>query len=404
MKSATTSRPNGTRLVRGTGGDVLLLSMRRISRLVAYCVEYEFEDLVADLTGADRLDVGDEPNLELARRLYKYTRLLARSRRVARVLSRVNRAAHVDRDYEFFFPTFNHAYEIPALAAIPDWRKRSQVAACFVSEIWPHQCPGYLLEMLANFDHIFLGVKHSVDFVAKAVGRPCTYLPVAADVLRFAPTPESTQRPINVCNIGRRSAVTHEALLRLAADPEFLYYYDTVAASGVDLKQRTFRVQDPREHRLLLASLLKRSQYFLANTGFINDHDQTKGQEEISGRFYEGAAAGTIMVGTPPSTEEFKRQFDWPDAVVRVPFDCPYIADVLDDLNNDPQRLARIRRNNVYNAAMRHDYVYRLRVVFDVLGILPTEAMLNRESRLLALAAQMQEPVRGESHTKIRAV
>jgi hypothetical protein len=403
MKSAASINPNATQLVRGTGGNVLLMSVRRIAKLVAYCVEYEFEDLVTDLTGADRLEVGDEPQLDLARRLYKYTRLIGRSRRLAAVSSSINRAARIDRNYELFFPTFNHAHEIPALAALPDWRKRSEVAACFVSEIWPHQCPSYLLEMLANFDHIFLGVKHSVDFVARAVGRPCTYLPVAADVLRFAPMPEPSPRPIDVCNIGRRSQVTHAALLRLAADPEFFYYYDTVAASGIDLKQRTFRVQDPREHRLLLASLLKRSRYFLANTGFINDHAQTKGQEEISGRFYEGAAAGTVMIGTPPGTDEFRRQFDWPDAVVHVPFDCPDIGKVLADLDGDPQRLARIRRNNVYHAALRHDFVHRLRVAFDVLGIPPTEAMVKRENRLRALAVEVQEPARGDAPTKIRA-
>jgi glycosyl transferase family 1 len=395
---------NATQLVRGSGGNVLLMSVRRIAQLVAYCLEYEFEGLIADLTGADRLDIGGEPQLELSRRLYKYTHLLTRSRRIARAASSISRAVHIDRNYELFFPMFNHAHEIPALAALPDWRKRSKIAACFISEIWPHQCPAYLLEMLEDFDHIFLGVKHSVDFVEQAVGRPCTYLPVATDVIRFAPMAESSPRPIDVCNIGRRSPVTHEALLRLATDPEFFYYYDTVAASGVDLKQRTFRVQDPREHRLLFASLLKRSRYFLANTGFINDYAQTRGQEEISGRFYEGAAAGTVMLGTAPATEEFRRQFDWLDAVVRVPFDCSEIGQVLDELNRDPQRIAKIRRNNVRNAALKHDFVHRLRVVFNILGIPPTDAMFKRENLLRALAAQMQEPARDDPPGKIRAV
>jgi hypothetical protein len=53
-KPKSDSRPgNGTSLVPGTGGDVLVLSMRRIDDLVAYCTPYEFEDVVADIAGAD---------------------------------------------------------------------------------------------------------------------------------------------------------------------------------------------------------------------------------------------------------------------------------------------------------------------------------------------------------------
>ena len=50
---------NGARLHPGTGGPVLLLSMRKLADLVAYSLAYEFEDTVAELTGADRVDAGD---------------------------------------------------------------------------------------------------------------------------------------------------------------------------------------------------------------------------------------------------------------------------------------------------------------------------------------------------------
>src|SRR3989442_15984605 len=113
--------------------------------------------------------------------------------------------------------------------------------------------------MLAEFDQIFLGVQHPVGEVGRIVGWPCSYLPLAVDVLRFSPLPKPPPRAIDVCNIGRRSPVTHEALLRLARDGRIFYYYDTVAASGEGQKQRTFRVDDAGEHRLLLATLLQRS-------------------------------------------------------------------------------------------------------------------------------------------------
>jgi hypothetical protein len=243
-----------------------------------------------------------------------------------------------------------------------------------------------LLELLAEFDHVFLGVSHPVAEVARRVGRPCSYLPLATDVVRFAPFPDPPARSIEVCNIGRRSPVTHQALLRLAEQRRAFYYYDTVAASGAGQKQRTFRVDSAREHRLLLASLLQRSRYFIANRGRVNEPEYTRGQDEISGRFYEGAAAGTVVLGEAPRTEAFAAQFDWPDAVIPLPFDSPDVAQVLAELDRDPARLERIRRAGVRQAARRHDWVHRLRTVFEALGLPPTAAMLAREQRLLQMA------------------
>jgi len=179
--------------------------------------------------------------------------------------------------------------------------------------------------------------------------------------------------------------------MRLAREGRIFYYYDTVAASGAGRKERTFRVDDAAEHRLLLASLLRRSRYFIANRGRINEPEYTRGNDEISGRFYEGAAAGTVMLGEPPRTAEFERQFDWPDAVIPLPFDSPDVGRRLAELDQDPARLARIRRDNVANAALRHDWVHRIRTVFETLGLRPTEAMLARESQLRALAARYLE-------------
>ena len=378
---------NGAGLVPGRGGDVLLLSMRRLADLVAFCLQYEFEDVVAEVTGADRVDAGDRASLERSRRAYKLARFATRSRRFARGWTPRPSTVRLERDYELFFPVFNHVHELFALAAVPDWRRRCRVAACFVNELWAHLLPGYLLELLAEFDHVFVGVRHIVADVERIVGRPCTYLPLAADVLRFAPFPEQPARAIDVCNIGRRSPVTHEALKGLAREGRIFYYYDTVAASGAGQKQRTFHVDDPAEHRLLLANLLKRSRYFIANRGRINEPEFTQGHDEISGRFYEGAAAGAVMLGEPPRTTEFERQFDWPDAVIPLPFDSPDVARRLAELDRDPERVARIRRDNVANAALRHDWVHRIRTVFETLGLQPTEAMLARERRLRALAA-----------------
>jgi hypothetical protein len=254
--------------------------------------------------------------------------------------------------------------------------------------------PQYLLELLSDFDHIFIGSRHCVENVARITGRPCSYLPLAVDVLRFAPASLDQPRPIDICNIGRRSSVTHHALLEEAERQLSFYYYDTVAASGTDLKHRTFRVDSPHEHRRMLATVLKHSRYFIANRSYVNRPEFTRGREEISGRFYEGAAAGTVMIGEAPRAEEFERQFDWPDAVIHLPFDSPDVGRILADLNQDSERLRAIRRNNVRESALRHDWLHRIQVVFDVLGLAPTDGMRTRARRLDQIASQL-EPLRG---------
>jgi hypothetical protein len=370
-------------------GRVLQLSQRRIADLVAYCLAYEFEDTLAAVTDADRIDVTDLPGLEFSRRAYKLARLASGSSALAQRLAPEPRSRIVlERDYELFFPVFSHAFELYSLAAIPDWRRRCRKAACFITEVWSDNLPEYLIELLSMFDHVFLGLRHCVQDVARITGRPCSYLPLAVDVLRFAPESLDQSRPISVCNIGRRSQITHAALLAESERTGSFYYYDTVAASGSDLKQRTFRVDSPHEHRIMLAAILKHSGYFIANRSRVNDPAFTAGRDEISARFYEGAAAGTVMIGEAPRIDEFKRQFDWSDAVIHLPFDCAEIGAMLAELDRDAGRLRKVRHENVRQAALRHDWLYRIRTVFDVLGLAPTERMRERAVRLDRIAAR----------------
>lgn len=370
----------------------LLLSQRQISNLVAYCLAYEFEDAIQSVTGATRIEASNFDAIEFSRRAYKLIRKASGSRDVARSLApRPSSATAIDGEYDLFFAIFSHPYELYSLATLPDWRKRTKKAACFITEAWSNMLPDYLIELLGDFDHIFIGFTQSVDGISRLSGRPCSYLPLATDVLRFAPASLDTPRSIEVCNIGRRSAVTHQALIDRADQTHAFYYYDTVAASGADKKDRTFRVENPAEHRRMLASLLKNSQFFFANRSFVNRPEFTAGREEISSRFYEGAAAGTVMIGEAPRTEVFNRQFDWTDAVIHVPFDSPDIGKVLASLHAAPERLRAARLANVREASRRHDWLYRIETMFDVLGVPHTEAMAERARRLGEIAASVPD-------------
>jgi hypothetical protein len=212
-----------------TPGKVLLLS---IADLVAYCLAYEFEDTFADtfaaVTGAERIDATGLPALE-SRRAYKLARLASGSPRLARRLAPYPRSKVVlEGDFELLFPVFSNAYELYSLATIPNWRPALPQGGLLSPRSGRRE---YLLELLSAFDHIFLGQRHSVQEVARITGRPCTYLPLAVDVPRFTPASLDQPRPINVCNIGRRSQVTHQALLEEEERHQGFYYYDSMCSA-----------------------------------------------------------------------------------------------------------------------------------------------------------------------------
>ena len=369
--------------VAGGGGSVLLLSMRRVANVVGYVAMYEFEDLVVELLDADRMAPESENGLELARRVYKLTRVVSGSSRLAGAVRPRLGGAPLTRRYDLFLPVFNHPHELFNLHAVRGWRENARFAAAYICEAWEARLPVYLLEQLKRFDHVFVGVDGAREAIERITGRPCTFLPMGVDALRFAPQPGAGPRAIDVCGIGRRSAVTHAALLEMAEREGRFYYYDTMKRTDAAV---TFGVIDPREHRLLYSNLLKRSQYFIANRAWADQPTLTRGKDEIAARFYEGAAAGTVMLGEPPDTDDFRRQFDWPEPVVRTPFHAPAIAETIHALDADPARVARIRTDGVVNALLRHDWLDRLERVMQVAALPPTAKMQARSARLRARA------------------
>jgi Glycosyl transferases group 1 len=374
-------------LVPGHSGDMLLLSMRRVATLAAHCLQYEFEDVITDAVGADRAEPTRLELLDFERKVYKALRYVSPSAPTAMRVAPKLSGLHLHKTYDLFLPIFNDPYEIFALSAIPGWRKHCRYAACLITEAWEASLPEYLLESLAEFDHIYLS-SNPVESVARITGRPCSYLALGIDALGFCPYPNPPPRSLDVLGIGRRSPITHAALLALAREKNLFYYYDTIRMSTgvVDAgRQATFSVTNSSEHRFKLASMLKRSRYYMASRARANEW-QSAQLDEMSGRFFEGSAAGAIMLGEPPRSGKFLELFDWPDAVVRTPFDAPNIGEVMAELESDPERCSRIRRDNMVNALTRHDCAHRLRQILDDAKIPAPPGLLAREARLRELA------------------
>lgn len=362
---------------------VLLFSQRGFRPYMSRCCPYEFEDTIRAVDSVDMLAPGYRfQTSELIDRAVNW--LGRRTPLLSRVNPTVGKTA-VTGHYDLLFMVCQFATDLLALNALPGWRKRCAIAVCWLEELWVRDLNRLKsqLDLLKQFDYIFINCAHSVARLAEITGRPCYYEPPGVDCIRFYPGTPAPARTIDVYNMGRRHPDTHQALLQLAEQGRIFYLYDTFKGN--------IPVADPAEHRVLLASLIKRSRYFLANRAKVDESGETGEQQEVGFRFFEGAAGGAVMIGDPPRTEAFQTHFDWPDAVVYLPFGGGDIGSLMAELDRQPERLARIRHDNVVNALRRHDWLYRWQRVLTSAGLEPTPAMQDRQARLATLAAWFSE-------------
>jgi hypothetical protein len=167
-------------------------------------------------------------------------------------------------------------------------------------------------------------------------------------------------------------------VLKACADRgELFYLYDTVT---------TFDVNDPRDHRALVAGLIKRCRYFIAYPAKFTLDAETGGHQELGPRYFEGAAGGAVMLGRAPTSPGFDRCFDWPDAVIPTSTDPNRIVSLVAELDAQPERMQHIRRNNVVNSLRRHDWAYRWRDVLASLHLPARSGLITREQQLINLA------------------
>ncbi|MGH6946629.1 MAG: glycosyltransferase family protein [Kiloniellales bacterium] len=361
---------------------------------VSRCVGYEFEDVVCAIDeisvvapASDKQGRVKEILRELALELDLNRLPIGKSIKNTRFYKRLGTGSpselRID-ECELLICDVLFAQQLLAIQSIQGWRANSRYAACWVEEMWRQDVETLApeIDVLQQFDHVFCSCAGTVERLAERLQRPVTYLPPAVDAITFCPWPNPRSRSIDVCGVGRRSAITHEALLRYARDRNGFYYYDTIHGP--------FLVGNPAEHRLLYSNILKTSRYFIANHAKFNSSDEINGQQEIGYRFFEGMAAGAVLLGDHPDTQVFQDQLGWPDSVIRIPFDCPHVSDVLEQLDRDPVRLEEIRRRNVINVLRRHDWLHRWSVILETFGLPGTEGMEARRQQLDELRDQIE--------------
>jgi len=354
---------------------VLIFSQRNLSpRTLFRAPHYEFEDIITQIDSAEILAPQGKSwfkwGYETAMRLAWHCPVILDPGVVKPV---------VTNSYDIFFALCGSPADLLMVNTLGDPRKFARVSICLLDELWVKELAAakHFVQLLKKFDVVILYYSQSVKSVGDAAGCRCIFMPPGIDAILFCPYPAMPKRTVDVYSIGRRSDRTHQAFLKMADDSGLFYIHDSVSGD---------RAINLKEHRSLFANIAKRSRYFVVNPALIDRPDKRGTQMEIGNRFFEGAAAGAIMIGERPGNEEFEKLFDWPDAVIDLPFGSGDVEGVIQRVDSDPEWQEEMRKNNVVNTLMRHDWVYRWEAVLQVAGLQPTEGIFERKERLRHLA------------------
>ena len=365
---------------------VLLFSQRNIFEKALFrCAHYEFEDIVSQLDSVELLAPRAEP-LNLRHRIAKqiaYHAPILPNPGIPNI--------RLKADYDLFLTICGYPTDLLMVNSVSNWRARCKTAVCLIDELWIREmAPNrHFLSMLEQFDVVMLYYSQSVEALNERIGHKCVFLPPGVDSILFCPYPEPPQRVIDVYSMGRRSEKTHHRLLRMVTEDGLFYLHDSIAGD---------QAIHSAEHRHLFANIAKRSRYFLVNPGLIDQPEIRGDQIEIGNRYFEGAASGVIMVGERPNNSEFDRLFDWPDALVHLPYDSTDIDMVINQLDQQREKQDRMRRANVTGALMRHDWVYRWEAILKAAGLEPMPEVSQRKARLRDLAQAVSQNRTGDSH------
>ena len=353
---------------------ILIFSQRNASKRLPFrCAHFEFEDVISQIDAVEVL----APRFDLSSRRHTLAKQLAYH--VPIVLNPGIPSTRFERDYDLFLAICGDPTDLLRINSLGNWRDKCKKAVCLIDELWVKQMDPYrnYLRMLKDFDHVFLYYSNSVKALGERIGPKCIYLPPGVDTIHLSPYPNPPKRVVDVYSIGRRSAVTHQTLLKMASEDNLLYIYDSTSAD---------QVLDPTEHRKLFANIVKRSRYFIVNPGLIDRPDVRGDQIEIGNRYFEGAASGSIMVGERPKNKEFDRLFDWPNSLIDLQYDSPAIDNALRALDSEPGKEEELRSMNVRQSLLRHDWVYRWAIILKTVGLEPLPPAAERKARLRGLA------------------
>lgn len=358
---------------------VCIFSQRAMRQDVSRCSGFEFEDVVAELEDSQIVSAKWRGTGVLN---FRARRWMSKRTDLFRFMPSGTEKQPLSEDFDIFGCFVQKPVELLALDAIPNWRERSKLAVCVLEEVWGSNIAEFkpLIRALSRFDLITSAFANSCEELSQVTGRPVIHLPGAVDVKRFVRETPS-ERVIDVYYLGRKRNDLHAELLPMISARGGFYLYDSATKPPI--------AADHVVHRNLLASLVQHAKLFVVDYAKIGHTDQSAGQLSWGPRHVEGMGGGAVQIGYAPDSEDYKRNFDWPEAIFSLPEDPAEAAAEVGRLLDNPDEIDRRRAANFAHVALKHDWLHRWQLILDHFGMPHTEKMEHRRSSLVNISENL---------------
>jgi hypothetical protein len=368
-----------------------ILSQRALSTHLSRCCGYEFEDALCTAFPGTKLYA---PRLNSSIRAgLKIKARFAPTGFSGGILDNVFAIEEV-HEHEVLLAVMGEVRDLALLGAMKEWRRKSRYAICWLHELWIQEIPRLrrMLRVLEQFDLVLCSLYYTAQKLREELKSPdVMYLPPGVDTLGFAPSIEPSLRPIDITNLGVIADATHKSLFEYVKPSDGFYFFETVKGP--------FEARSPSEHRFRYSNILKRSKYFLCYFAKIKSQE-LGGQLEFGLRYFEGLAAGCVVLGSRRSSPEFDKFLGWQDSVIEMPFECPNASEILRQLDRDADRLREISARNVRRSLEGNDHAHRWKTIVDRLRLSEDYHMTRRQEEVERKLNDFKYPTRHVVHTR----
>lgn len=323
---------------------VLVLSGRSVNKMVVDCCALDFETCFVDALEADLHDVTAGP----PPRDVEYDLVVASAinfRKLGTMLRGLDRprARHV---IGFVFGGYDSHTA----------RFRNPLRRAFDPRFRAYRM----------FDRMFVGIPDVPDKITRNLDLPTAYMPMGADVHRVNAMPYApdSDRPIAVVGFGRVHRPTANLLIDRMNRPGSPDIFTLNTASGVAPP-----LPDPERYRALFWQNMRQARLSLAYDQFYANNMGRAEYSYIGPRWLEALAAGAVVIGKAPQSEDRRILLDWEDATIDLSDDAALAVDEIYDLLADPARLQAASRANLVQMHRRHDWRHRIAGLLDDLGL-----------------------------------
>lgn len=340
----------------------------------------EIEDTLVDMLGADLVSLQPAGGrwADTVRERQRLRKLAGRW-----TATRPLQLDTVQRHHDVGVVIVNNLHQLGMLEALPHWRTYADRWVVFITEIWPSFVDSSLATLqrvVPCFDHVFTTMRWTVERLSAISGVPWTFVPHPVDVLHV-PFYTDDHRNIDVANFGRRGEVQHATLAAWCERTDRFYQYDT----GMPI------ITDHRQHRAHYVEQCARSKVFVSNFARFDQRDLHGGNVEFGLRYFEGLAAGTIMLGEHPAPERVREVIGDAPGIFDFAADATEMPAELLDLLADTAACDRVHAAHRALALRRHDVAHWWSSVVDTTGLPPAAGHHERLQRLEAAAAALTD-------------